>query len=156
MWIREVELVLCARNRHIKQTPLFFERIAGIKRATAWKHSVRQPDDEDGIKLESFRLMHRGKIDRLFIGRLIRGCFRINIADQRQLGKEFVYVFELTCKRRELVQILTTQFVICEIDFRVVVVNRFHNRRDHLRRRIWLSGRCDFIDCMRELFPHFS
>src|SRR5438045_305976 len=103
MGIRQIKFVARARDGDVKKTTLLLERIARVKGATAWKHSVREPDDEDSIKLEPFRLMHRGKIDRLFIGRLIRGRFRIDITNQRQLRKEFIYVFELTCKCRELV-----------------------------------------------------
>src|SRR6266481_8825379 len=64
LWISKVKLVAGARDGHIEQTPFFLERIAHIERPAAREHPVRQPDHEHRMKLKTFRLVHRGQIDR--------------------------------------------------------------------------------------------
>src|SRR6516164_5421265 len=56
--ICEIKFIARACNRHIKQAPFFLQRIAGIERAAAWEHAIGQPNEKDGMKLETFRLMH--------------------------------------------------------------------------------------------------
>ena len=153
MWKGEIKLIARAGDGDVKQPALFFERVAGIERTSAWEHSVGEPDNEDGVKLQTFRLVNRRKIDRFFVGRLVRRSFCIDIADKRKLREKFVHVFELARKSRELIQILAAQLVVREIQFRVVVVNRFHDRHDHFRRRVRLTSGRNFIERMRELFP---
>src|SRR5439155_10783333 len=152
----EIEFVARARDSDIKQPPLFFERIARVERATAWKHSVRQPDHEHSVKLKPFGLMHRGKVYRLLIARLVWRGFCIDIADERQLRKKFVHVLKLPGKHRELIQVFASQFVIREIHLRVVVVDCFDHGSDHFRWRVWLPAWRDLIERMRDLFPSFS
>src|SRR5437899_12995404 len=65
--IGEIKLILGPRDRDVKQTPLFFQIFPVIHRATAWKHSVGQPDHEHGVKLESLALVHGRKIDRFLV-----------------------------------------------------------------------------------------
>ena len=151
----EIEFVARARDGDIKQTPLFFERIARVERATARKHSVRQPDHEHSVKLKPFGLMHRGKVYRLLVARLVWCRFRIDIADERQLRKKFVHILKLAGKHRELIQIFASQFVIREIHLRVVVVDCFDHGSDHVRWRVWLPAWRDFIQRVGELRPRF-
>ena len=89
--------------------------------------------------------MHRGQVHRFFVCALSWPRFRIDIADQRELGQKLMHVFELTRKYGELVEVFAAQLVVCKVHFRVVVVNRFHDRCDHFRWRIRLPARRDFI-----------
>src|SRR5437868_15288940 len=62
VWIGEIELVARTRDRDVKQTPLFLQRVARIERAAAGEHAVGQPDYEGSMKLHTFCLMHAGEI----------------------------------------------------------------------------------------------
>src|SRR5437867_10804382 len=105
MRVGQIKLVTCASDGHIKQAPFFLQRIARIERAAAWEHSVSQPDYEHRMELETFRLVHRGQIDRLLVARLAWRGLRVDIADQRQLRKKFVDIFELAGKHCELIEL---------------------------------------------------
>src|SRR6266705_3840675 len=59
----KIKLVARACDGDIKQPAFFFQRLARVERPAAWKRSVRQPDHEHSVKLESFSLVHRRKID---------------------------------------------------------------------------------------------
>ncbi len=107
------------------------------------------------MKLETFRLMHTGEVDGFLLVRLTRSSFRIDVADQRQLGQKFMDVFELASECCQLVEVFPAELVIRKVHFRVIVVNRFHNGCDHFRWRIWFAARCDLIKGMRQLRPHF-
>src|SRR6266404_4399864 len=115
MRVGQIKLVTSASDGYVKQAPFFLQRIARIERAAAWKHSVGQPDYEHGMELETFRLVHRGQIDRLFVARLTWRGLRVDIADQRQLRKKFVDIFELAGKQCELIEIFATQLIVCEV-----------------------------------------
>src|SRR5882757_8406365 len=67
VWIGEIELVARSRDRDVKQTPFFLQRVARIERAAAGEHSVSQPDHEDSMKLQTFCLVHAGEIDSFFL-----------------------------------------------------------------------------------------
>ena len=99
--------------------------------------------------------MHSREIHCLFIAGLIWRGLGVDVTDERELGEKFVHVFELARKRGQLVQIFPAQFVIGEIHFGVIVVNRLNHRRDHLRRRIRLTAGCDFVERVRKLSPIF-
>ena len=86
---------------------------------------------------------------------LVRGRLCVHVADERELREKFIHVLELTREGRELVQIFPAQFVIGEIYFRVIIVNRFHYRRDHLRWQIRFSAGRDLVERVRELGPMF-
>ena len=152
---REIKFIACARDGDIKQTPLFLERIARVERAAARKHSVGQPNHEHRVKLETFGLVHRGKIDCFLVAGLVRRRFRVDIADERQLRKKFVYVLKPARKKRELIEVFAPQFVVCEVHLRVVIVDGFDHRPDHLGWRVGLPRRCDFVQRVGKLFPHF-
>ena len=77
------------------------------------------------MKLKPFGLMHRGKVYGLLFTRLVWRRFRIDIADERQLRKKFIHVLKLAGKHRELIQVLASQFLVCEIHLRVIIVNCF-------------------------------
>src|ERR1017187_943 len=151
--IGQIKFVSCARDSDVQEAPLLFESVTRVERAGARKHSVAEPDYEHGVKLESLRLMNRRQIDRLFFAGLVRGRFRIDVANECQLRKEFVDVFELACKNGELIQIFTTQLVVREIRLCVIVIDCFDDRCDHLRRRIRLPARRNLIEGVRELAP---
>src|SRR2546429_6165048 len=93
--IREIQLITGACDGHIKQAPLLFERIASVQRAAAWEHAVSEPDHEHRMKLETLRLVHGRKVDRLLLARLNRHGLCIAVPDQCHLGKKFVHVVEL-------------------------------------------------------------
>src|ERR1700688_2725179 len=78
----EIKLITRTGNGDVKQAALFFERITGVERASAWEHSVGEPDNEDGVKLQTFGLVNRRKIHRFLVGRLVRRRFCIDIADE--------------------------------------------------------------------------
>ena len=153
--IGEIKLVARACDRHVEQTPFFLQRIAGIERAAAGKHAVSEPNHEDGVKLETFCLMHAGEVDGFLLVCLTRSSFRIDVADQRQLGQKFMDIFELARKCCELIEVFPAELVIREIHFRIIVVNCFYNRNDHFRWRIRFAARCDLIKGMRQLRPQF-
>ena len=127
MRVGEIELVARARDRDVKQTPLFLQRVARIERAAAGEHAVGQPDHEDSMKLQTFCLMHAGEIDGFFLVCLNGSSFRVDVADQCQLREKLVYVSELASERCELVKIFPAKLVIREIHLCVIVVNRFHD-----------------------------
>ena len=64
-------------------------------------------------------------------------------------------VLKLTGKHRELVQILASQFVVREIHLCVIIVNGFDHRPDHLRWRVGLPARRNFVQRMGKLRPRF-
>ena len=107
------------------------------------------------MELETFRLVHRRQIDRFLVSCLSRRGLRIDVANQRQLRKKFVHVLELAGENCELIEVFAAQFVVRKVHFGVVIVNRFHNRCDHLGRRIRFPAGRDLIQGMRQLRPHF-
>src|SRR5439155_25119611 len=54
MRIGQIKLILGPSDRDVKQTPLFFERFAGVERTATREHSIVQPDHEHGVKLDPF------------------------------------------------------------------------------------------------------
>src|SRR4029077_1473803 len=153
--IGEIKLVARARDRDVEQAPFFLQRIAGVERTAAGEHAVSQPNHEDRMKLETFCLMYAGEVDRLFLVCLTRSSFRIDIADQSQLGQKFVYVFELASECCELIEVFPAKLVIRKVHLGIVIVNRLDNRCDHFRWRIRFAAWCDLIKGMRQLRPHF-
>src|SRR6266481_218848 len=105
--MRQSEIKFIARACHgdIKQPAFFFERVTRVERTAAWKHSISQPDQEHSVKLETFGLVYRGKVDCFFVARLVWHRFRIDIADERQLRKKIMHVLELAGENRELIQV---------------------------------------------------
>src|SRR6266496_6423594 len=121
MRVGQIKIVASASDGYVKQAPFFLQRIARIERAAARKHSLGQPDYEHGMELETFRLMHSGQIDRLLVACLTWRGLRVDVADQRQLRKKFMDIFELAGKHCELIEVFAAQFVVCEVHFGVVV-----------------------------------
>src|SRR2546430_14379091 len=93
----EIKFVARARDGDIKQPAFFFERVARVERTAARKHSISQPDYEDSVKLEAFGLVHRRKVDRFFVARLVRRSFGVDIADERQLREK---IGRASCRER--------------------------------------------------------
>jgi hypothetical protein len=58
----------------------------------------------------------------------------------------------LNC-RAKLIQILAPQFVVGEVHFGVVIVNRLDDGSDHFRRWVWHSARRDLLEGVRKLLP---
>src|SRR5438067_7575303 len=80
----KIKLVPRAGDRDVKEAPLFFNRVACLERARAWKHSVGKPDHKHGMVLEPLGLVHRGEVHRFRVGRLIERRLRVDVADERE------------------------------------------------------------------------
>src|SRR5580692_5205244 len=59
--VKEIELVFCPGDRHVKKAPLFFDVLSRFQRTRAWEHSVSQPHNKHRLPFQAFSLVDRGK-----------------------------------------------------------------------------------------------
>src|SRR5438477_2455569 len=126
--VAKIKLVTRARDRDVKKAALFLDGVARFQRAAAREHAVGEPDDKDGVELQAFGLMHGRKVYRLVVSGRVRRRLGIDIGNERELGEEFLHIAELPREGGELIQVFAPHFVISEVGFGIIVVDRFHHR----------------------------